>query len=102
MLGCLVTNDILALGMADDSTSGRFMLPINSLTAPTSVTIAAGSLFDVQRGDNTIDTNATLSISSTSSNKLLVLLFSGVTGLSSGESLYLKAGNGSSKITVNF
>jgi hypothetical protein len=102
VFGGLVSNDILALGIADDSTSGRFMLPINSLTAPTSVTIAAGSVFDVQRGDNTIDTDATLSISSTSSNKLLVLLFSGVTGLSSGESLYLKASNGSSKITVNF
>jgi len=99
--GGLLSGQYIAQGYALTSTYGAILLPINSDTAPTSVTIVGG--FDVVRfSSNVLAAGVSLTLNRTiSSNRLAILLFE-TTGLVEGTSFSLMQTSNASKITVNF
>ena len=99
--GGLVSGDYIAQGYALTSTYGCILLPINSTTVPTSITIVGG--FDVVRfSSNVLAASVTLTLNTAiSSNRLAILLFQ-TTGLVEGTSFNLMTQTNASKITVNF
>lgn len=99
--GGLLSGQYIAQGYALTSTFGAILLPINSDTAPTSVTIVGG--FDVVRfSSNVLAAGVSLTLNTAiSSNRLAILLFE-TTGLVEGTSFNLMTQTNASKITVNF
>ena len=99
--GGLLSGQYIAQGYALTSTFGAILLPINSDTAPTSVTIVGG--FDVVRfSSNVLAAGVSLTLNTAiSSNRLAILLFE-TTGLVEGTSFSLMTQTNASKITVNF
>jgi hypothetical protein len=100
VFGGLAADDRIVNGFALSATSAVFNLPINSFTSPGSFTKV--STFKVlNAAAATIATDVTLSFSTSSTGKNLVLT-AAVTGRTTGEPLVLLTETATSKITVNF
>jgi hypothetical protein len=101
--GGTATNDIIAIGFAQNSSSAKFALSINSVIAPDSVSVLGDfEIVTVAFEAVTGGANVTPQLSSPSSNKVCILDVSNLSGLTKGESLYLRQNANNSKITVNF
>jgi hypothetical protein len=101
--GGTATNDIIAIGFAQNSSSAKFALSINSVIAPDSVSVLGDfEIVTVAFEAVTGGANVTPQLSSSSSNKVCILDVSNLSGLTKGESLYLRQNANNSKITVNF
>lgn len=99
--GGTAANDVIATGYSVSTTVARFFLPINSPSAPTSITTTG--TFEVLRGSGSISTgNSAVTLSGRSSNKIAVIEVSSLNSLTAGEMLELRHDSANGKITVNF
>ena len=95
--------DNLAIGVVVSSTTIEFHLPINSTTSATGVTLSATGDFDVTTPSGvSVAASVTPSFSGRSSEKILTLQVTGLSSLTAGDIVYLRAKTATSKITVNF
>lgn len=94
----------LGAGEAISATDGKIFLPISALLAPASITTV--SAFDVVNANVTSlyasGIGVSLDAAGSSSNKLCVITFTGGSGMTAGQAIYLRQSSGTSKITVNF
>ena len=89
------------MGFAFNSSTAIFNLPINSVTAPSSISVAG--TFEIRNYSTLRSSGAVPTILSGSSNKMLHMVVTGIDGsLVAGESLRLITESATSKITVNY
>lgn len=100
--GGVQQSDDVALGVGVTSSLVNFHIPLNSNTAPTSVTVVGSfEVEDVSRV--AIDSGiSSFTVSGRSGNKMLVLSVSGLSGIVVGGIYHLSTESATSKITVNF
>jgi hypothetical protein len=103
VFGGLNATDTLATGFAENTTTVSLLLPISSLTAPSSITVV-GSFSLIDSEYNTLNANVTsFNLSVRSSNKVVLIGgVSGLSGLTKSEIVQLISNTSASKITVNF
>lgn len=99
---CTSATQRIAFGHALDSVTALFGLPVDSFDQ--SVSISVNGTFDVFLGGTPVTggTGITPVRSSSSTQKLVVLVVVGLSGMTVGQSLQLKSTSASSKITVNY
>lgn len=93
--------DFIADGYAFNATTAIFILPINSYSPPSSISIS-GEFNIFKEGIGSIATSIIPIISGASSNRVLYLQVDGLSGLTNRERLTLTSTTAESKITVNF
>tara|TARA_R110001606_G_scaffold59162_1_gene140976 strand:- start:588 stop:1658 length:1071 start_codon:yes stop_codon:yes gene_type:complete len=96
-------DDVVAVGVAASATLAVFYLPISGITFPSSITATALG-FAIRRPSHGVDlfNNVSVTMASSSSNKLCVLHVTGLSGLTAFDALELKTELTANKITVNF
>lgn len=103
--GGVNAGDVISTGIATSATEVRFFLPINSKISATGITLGTG-LYSIKglNGADTGNNNLTLSgsFSFLSGNKVVVLIVTGLSGLTQGGSYRLETESVNSVITVNF
>lgn len=99
--GGVGSDERVATGVAINSTAVRFYLPINSVSAPTSISIV-GTFSVVRDGIQTFASGVTPALHSSSSNRYAVVDVAGLSGLTAGQPVQLSTDTSSSAITVNF
>lgn len=94
----------IATGVALNATTALFYLPINSYELPTGITLSEGATFEIRSVLNaSLVTGITaFTFDSASSNRLVRLTVSGLTGLTANQPIELKQQVASSTITVNY
>ena len=104
VFGGLQDSDFIATGYVASAGTILLALPINATVQPTSITVAAGSVFDIVLLSNTpLVANVTFTLSSVSCQKIAWLVVTAPAhGLTIGQSVVLQQKTTTSKITVNF
>lgn len=97
--GGQVANDTIGIAGRITNATGALFLPINSNTAPTSIT-STGSFNIIRNGINE-GAITSLTLTSGSSNKVAILEFGGVI-FNQGDFIQVRTAEVTSKITVNF
>ena len=102
--GGVASNDTIGIGGSASSTLAIFYLPINSKVKPSGISVTGTFKIRLPFNGTDLATNITPSINlDASSNKLVALTVSGLSGLpTAGTTLELRTESTSSKITVNF
>lgn len=103
--GGVNAGDVISTGIATSTTEVRFFLPLNSKVSATGMTLGTG-LYSIKtlNGAVTGNNNLTLAntLSSLSGNKMAVLIVTGLSGLTIGDSYRLETESVNSVITINF
>jgi len=100
VFGGLATGDVIATGYANSATSVVISMPISLVSEPASITVV--STFGIFDASSTVVTAGLVpSINALSSQKIAVLVFTGLTGLTQGEVVTVRTDDATSKITVN-
>lgn len=99
--GGVATDDAIAAGVSQTGAVAVFYLPINSYTAPTSITINGTFKVTDSNGASRGTGISSISMSAGTTNKLVRLSISGLT-LTVDEPLELRTESSTSKITVNY
>jgi len=101
VFGGTLVSDYVASGEANNATSASFLLPISMESKPSSITTIG--TFDIVNVSNSIVFGAGLTptLSPVSGNKLAYIIVSGASGLTVGQTYYLRQNSSLSKITVN-
>lgn len=94
-------DQVIAVGHVYNNEVASFYLPIQGRTKPTSVTYN-GNFNIFKRGFGVIASGYTISMSNLSSNKVVILTQGGLTNVSTGDYLELRANSATSTLTVNF
>ena len=92
----------IAGGVARGATEATFFMPSSLFAAATSITVAG--TFTARNVLDSVGYGAGLSsitLSNRTSNKLVYLIMTGLSGLTTGQNVYLKTESSASKITVN-
>jgi hypothetical protein len=97
--GGVATDDILAQGSVRHATVAQFVLPINLLAAPSSITVTG--TFKLLKPDLTVvASGVTPALNSASGNKVAFITFT-ISGGTANDSLLLQCTDATSKIVVN-
>jgi hypothetical protein len=101
VFGGVQGGDVIAQGVATSTTQARIYLPINSTVSASGITVIGS--FELRKPDGSLlASSISLSFNGLSSNRTVVLILTGATGLVVGDAVDIRTTSPTDKITVNY